>query len=122
MVMSILVRECDGVCLAFNSVVFLTNVQLCVYDPATGMDYDTAKTEHCAGVVFLCTLEAFLGLIYAGMCAAILFGKVNRVQSHAHLSFGKRLLMCFMVWIGASLTIIYLSDLFLDSKRCVSSV
>ena len=28
-----------------------------------------------------------MGLIYAGMCAAILFGKVNRVQSHAHLTF-----------------------------------
>ena len=28
-----------------------------------------------------------MGLIYAGMCAAILFGKVNRVQSHAHVTF-----------------------------------
>ena len=57
--------------------------------PATGTDLDVAGLEafHCSGVVFLCTFEAFLGLIYAGMCAAILFGKVNRVQSHAHLSF-----------------------------------
>mmetsp|Transcript_7881 Transcript_7881/g.17750 ORF Transcript_7881/g.17750 Transcript_7881/m.17750 type:complete len:592 (+) Transcript_7881:47-1822(+) len=55
--------------------------------PATGMDYDVADAKRCSGVVFLCTLEAFLGLIYAGMCAAILFGKVNRVQSHAHLAF-----------------------------------
>ena len=46
-----------------------------------------AEAFHCSGVVLLCTFEAFLGLIYAGMCAAILFGKVNRVQSHAHLSF-----------------------------------
>lgn len=38
-------------------------------------------------MVFLSTLEAFSGLLYAGMCAAILFGKVNRVQSHAHLTF-----------------------------------
>ena len=41
----------------------------------------------CGGVVFLCTLESFLGLIYAGMAAAILFGKVSRIQSHAHLTF-----------------------------------
>jgi len=55
--------------------------------PATGTDLDVAEAFHCSGVVLLCTFEAFLGLIYAGMCAAILFGKVNRVQSHAHLSF-----------------------------------
>ena len=41
----------------------------------------------CSWVVFLCTAEAFLGLLYAGMCAAILFGKVNRVQSHANIVF-----------------------------------
>jgi len=41
----------------------------------------------CTWVVMLCTMEAFLGLLYAGMCAAILFGKVNRVQSHANLIF-----------------------------------
>jgi hypothetical protein len=41
----------------------------------------------CTWVVFLCTAEAFLGLLYAGMCAAILFGKVNRVQSHANIRF-----------------------------------
>ena len=49
--------------------------------PATGTDLDVAEAFHCSGVVLLCTFEAFLGLIYAGMCAAILFGKVNRVQS-----------------------------------------
>lgn len=37
--------------------------------------------------MFLCTLEAFIGLLYAGMCAAILFGKVNRVQCHAPVEF-----------------------------------
>mmetsp|Transcript_35434 Transcript_35434/g.60199 ORF Transcript_35434/g.60199 Transcript_35434/m.60199 type:complete len:565 (-) Transcript_35434:225-1919(-) len=54
---------------------------------ATGNDYETLLTRQCSAVVFLCTLESFMGLIYAGMCAAILFGKVNRVQSHAHLTF-----------------------------------
>jgi hypothetical protein len=45
------------------------------------------EPHHCSWVVTLCTLEAFLGLLYAGMCAAILFGKVNRVQSHANIVF-----------------------------------
>ena len=45
------------------------------------------EPAQCTWVVFLCTAEAFLGLLYAGMCAAILFGKVNRVQSHANIIF-----------------------------------
>ncbi|KAL7493482.1 hypothetical protein ACHAWT_006030 [Skeletonema menzelii] len=45
------------------------------------------EPHHCTWVVTLCTVEAFLGLLYAGMCAAILFGKVNRVQSHANIVF-----------------------------------
>ena len=55
--------------------------------PATGTDLEIAEAQHCSVVVFLCTLEAFLGLLFAGMCAAILFGKVNRVQAHAHICF-----------------------------------
>jgi len=54
--------------------------------PATGTDL-VITSAHCSAVVFLCTFESFLGLIFAGMCAAILFGKVNRVQSHAHITF-----------------------------------
>eukprot|EP00804_Cyclotella_cryptica_P010372 CCRYP_012260-RA/>CCRYP_012260-RA protein AED:0.11 eAED:0.11 QI:278/1/1/1/0.8/0.5/6/2287/335 len=47
----------------------------------------TTKAQECSGVVFLCNSAAFIGLLYAGMCGAILFGKVNRVQSHAKLIF-----------------------------------
>jgi len=54
---------------------------------STASDFGDTKPEHCSLVVFLCTTEAFGGLLYAGMCAAILFGKVNRVQSHANLIF-----------------------------------
>mmetsp|Transcript_1806 Transcript_1806/g.3052 ORF Transcript_1806/g.3052 Transcript_1806/m.3052 type:complete len:679 (+) Transcript_1806:263-2299(+) len=53
-----------------------------------GPNGELATEPHqCTWVVFLCTAEAFLGLLYAGMCAAILFGKVNRVQSHANIVF-----------------------------------
>lgn len=47
----------------------------------------STKAHECSWVVLLCNAEAFFGLLYAGMCAAILFGKVNRVQSHAKLIF-----------------------------------
>ncbi|KAL7533966.1 hypothetical protein ACHAXR_005553 [Thalassiosira sp. AJA248-18] len=53
----------------------------------TGSDFGDTKPHECSWVVFLSTTEAFLGLLFAGMCAAILFGKVNRVQSHANLIF-----------------------------------
>ena len=47
---------------------------------------DTLPRE-CTWTVLLCTSEAFLGLLFAGMCAAILYGKVNRTQSHANILF-----------------------------------
>jgi len=54
---------------------------------STASDFDTTGPHECTWVVFLSTTEAFLGLLFAGMCAAILFGKVNRVQSHANIIF-----------------------------------
>lgn len=57
----------------------------------TGVQFDGISPHTCSLVVFLCTSEAFLGLLFAGMCGAILFGKVNRVQSHAKLIFSNAL-------------------------------
>jgi len=54
---------------------------------STASDFGGTAPHQCSLVVFLCTTEAFGGLLFAGMCAAILFGKVNRVQSHANLIF-----------------------------------
>jgi len=54
---------------------------------STATDLGSTKAVECTWVVFLLTTEAFLGLLFAGMCAAILFGKVNRVQSHANILF-----------------------------------
>jgi len=53
----------------------------------TASDFNGTKPHECSWVVFLSTTEAFLGLLFAGMCAALLFGKVNRVQSHANIIF-----------------------------------
>lgn len=54
---------------------------------STASDFGDTEPAKCSWVVFLCTVEAFLGLLFAGMCAAILFSKVNRIQSHANLIF-----------------------------------
>ena len=54
---------------------------------SVGSNLGDTKPSHCTWTVFLCTSQAFLGLLFAGMCAAILFGKVNRVQSHANIIF-----------------------------------
>ena len=54
---------------------------------STASDFGDSDPHECSWVVFLCISEAFMGLLYAGMCAAILFGKVNRVQSHANIMF-----------------------------------
>jgi len=52
---------------------------------STGTDWDDQAS--CSWIVFLCTAESFVGLLYAGMCAAILFGKIGRIQSHAQITF-----------------------------------
>lgn len=56
---------------------------------STGTDY--GDQGHCSVIVFLCTTESFVGLLYAGMCAAILFGKVGRIQSYAQVKFSNAL-------------------------------
>ncbi|KAL3775946.1 hypothetical protein ACHAW5_000895 [Stephanodiscus triporus] len=54
---------------------------------SVGSNFGNTKPSQCTWVVLLCTSEAFLGLLFAGMCAAILFGKINRIQSHANIIF-----------------------------------
>jgi hypothetical protein len=41
----------------------------------------------CQLINYLCVVEAFGGLLYAGMCAAILFSKIVRIQRHAQVVF-----------------------------------
>ena len=53
--------------------------------PATGNEYE--QQIDCIWITIITTTESFVGLLYAGMCAAILFGKVGRIQSHAQVRF-----------------------------------
>jgi len=53
-----------------------------------GIYPDNGNDRHrCSLVIFLCTAESFTGLLFSGMCTAIMFAKVGRIQSHAQVTF-----------------------------------
>mmetsp|Transcript_5981 Transcript_5981/g.8706 ORF Transcript_5981/g.8706 Transcript_5981/m.8706 type:complete len:489 (-) Transcript_5981:2049-3515(-) len=60
---------------------------------ATGAQH--TEQDECALVQFLCTAESFIGLLYAGMCAAILFNKVSKIQSYAQVTFSNAVCITF---------------------------
>lgn len=60
---------------------------------ATGVDYN--KQEDCTLIQFLCIVESFFGLIFSGMCTAIMFGKIGRIQSHAQVKFSEAICVVF---------------------------
>ena len=41
----------------------------------------------CTGVSIICTLESFVGILFGGLCGAVLHGKVARIQSQAQVLF-----------------------------------
>ena len=54
--------------------------------PATGAE-EFEVAHACVGLGVLGSFEAFMGVLYAGFCGAILFGKVLRSQSTAQVFF-----------------------------------
>ena len=57
-----------------------------------GLVYPQTSTEfgnqnRCGGLKFVCSVEAFLGVLFSGLCGAVLVAKVNRIQSHAQVMF-----------------------------------
>ena len=49
---------------------------------------EAAKVDtRCAGINALMAFEAFSGILFTAMCAAIIFGKIIRVQSYANVDF-----------------------------------
>ena len=53
--------------------------------PALGHENDSPT--NCLFITIICSLESFCGVLYSGICGAILFGKVLRIQSHAQVIF-----------------------------------
>jgi len=57
-----------------------------------GLVYPSTSTVHgrqrdCAGISMLCTLESFVGILFASFCGAVMFAKVGRIRSHAQVMF-----------------------------------
>ena len=77
-------RFSDAFALSWNT---FTTVGYGMAYTSTSTDLGDVKPSKCTLVILLTTVEAFTGLLFAGMCAAILFGKVNRIQSHANIIF-----------------------------------
>ena len=47
------------------------------------------QSTTCGWIYSICAIEAFVGVLYAGICAAILFSKIYRIQAYATVDFSK---------------------------------
>jgi hypothetical protein len=59
----------------------------------TAVSHQNTNYFKCFWVDFVCSVEALFGVIYAGFCGAVLFGKILRVQSTAQVIFSDPLLI-----------------------------
>jgi hypothetical protein len=57
--------------------------------PALGNENDSKV--NCMHLTIICSLEAFMGILYTGFCGAMLFGKVLRLQSQANVKFNDKI-------------------------------
>jgi len=53
----------------------------------SGISADEPNVKKCTGITIVVTAEAFVGVLFASMCGAILFAKVARIQSFAQVMF-----------------------------------
>jgi hypothetical protein len=53
----------------------------------SGISKDKANMVECTGITILLSIEAFLGVLFASFCSAIVIEKVNRVQSFAQVRY-----------------------------------
>ena len=52
-----------------------------------GISADKPGIKECTGMTILVTFEALVGVLFASFCGAIVFGKINRIQSFAQVTF-----------------------------------
>lgn len=72
---------------SFSQIMITITKRYGTLSPATTNELGETGPSKCSLTVFLCAAEAFFGLLYSALCAAIFFGKITRVQSHASLFF-----------------------------------
>ena len=70
----------------------------------TALGNENDSPTNCFFINFICSVEGLLGVLYAGFCGAILFGKVLRIQSHAQVIFSDPLVIRYGSGVLASNT------------------
>ena len=48
---------------------------------------DSENPAHCAFVTVICCIESFIGVLFGGFVGAIIYSKIDRVQSSAQVEF-----------------------------------
>lgn len=81
-------------CFALSWTTFSTVGYGNVY-PATQTDFGGDENNACEPMHIILMIEAFVGVLYAGCCGAILFGKVLRIQSSAQVQFSQPIVIRF---------------------------
>ena len=74
----------DIICAEFDVSNLLLQGYGAVFPSTSGV---TPMVHFCTGVSIICTLESFVGILFGGLCGAVLHGKVARIQSQAQVLF-----------------------------------
>ena len=75
------------------NIIFLLSSYGSIY-PSTGANLEFLP-KRCMLIGLLGSMEAFVGVLYAGFCTAVLFGKVIRSQSRAQIYFSDPMVVRF---------------------------
>jgi len=59
------------------------------------LSHQETEAGHCTFIAFLTSMEAFIGVLFAGFSGAIIFGKVLRIQSQAQVRFSDLIMICY---------------------------
>lgn len=62
---------------------------------STERDHTNGRDKNCAFISFLTSIEALVGVIYAGFVGAIIFAKVTRITQRAYIRFSDPLTVRF---------------------------
>lgn len=57
------------------------------------LSHQETEAGHCTFIAFLTSMEAFIGVLFAGFSGAIIFGKVLRIQSQAQVRFSEHIMI-----------------------------
>ena len=85
--------------------------------PTLAGDDSRKKFIECGWLISLCSIESFVGVLYAGFCGAILFSKIYRVQTMANIAFSKAIVVRYGNSVQPGLLHSASGDSFYDSNE-----